>query len=184
MNLNLPNSLTLFRILVIPIMVYLFLSGDNSNRIITSVLFLIAIITDYLDGVAARTMNQHTNFGKFLDPIADKLLIIIVLSLLLTENNSIFFILPALIIITREFLVIAIRQRLAELGKHSLIRVIFLSKIKTSAQMLSLFLLLYNQNIYSIHTYNLGIIFLQFASILTIITFAYYVKKSWKIIIK
>ena len=72
MNLNLPNSLTLFRILVIPIMVYLFLSGDNSNRIITSVLFLIAIITDYLDGVAARTMNQHTNFGKFLDPIADK----------------------------------------------------------------------------------------------------------------
>ena len=111
-------------------------------------------------------------------------MIIIVLSLLLTENNSIFFILPALIIITREFLVIAIRQRLAELGKHSLIRVIFLSKIKTSAQMLSLFLLLYNQNIYSIHTYNLGIIFLQFASILTIITFAYYVKKSWKIIIK
>ena len=88
MNLNLPNSLTLFRIFVIPIMVYLFLSGGESNRMFTSILFLLAIITDYLDGMVARTMNQQTKFGEFLDPIADKLLVIIILLLLITENNG------------------------------------------------------------------------------------------------
>lgn len=183
MNLNLPNSLTLFRIFIIPIMVYLFLSGGESNRMFTSILFLLAIITDYLDGMVARTMNQQTKFGEFLDPIADKLLVIIILLLLITENNQINFIVPAIIIVIREFLVVAIRQRLAELGNKNILKVAYISKIKTASQMISLLFLLYKEPILNIDTYYLGVLFLQLASALTLISFIYYVKKTWNDII-
>ncbi|MAQ72711.1 MAG: CDP-diacylglycerol--glycerol-3-phosphate 3-phosphatidyltransferase [Gammaproteobacteria bacterium] len=183
MNLNLPNSLTIFRIFVIPIMVYLFLLGGDTNRMFTSILFLVAIITDYLDGMVARTMNQQTKFGEFLDPIADKLLVIIILLLLITENNQINFILPAIIIVIREFLVVAIRQRLAELGNKNVLKVAYISKIKTASQMISLLFLLYKEPIFNIDTYYLGVLFLQLASALTLISFIYYVKKTWNDII-
>jgi len=183
MNLNLPNSLTIFRIFVIPIMVYLFLLGGDTNRMLTSILFLVAIITDYLDGMVARTMNQQTKFGEFLDPIADKLLVIIILLLLITENNQINFILPAIIIVIREFLVVAIRQRLAELGNKNVLKVAYISKIKTASQMISLLFLLYKEPIFNIDTYYLGVLFLQLASALTLISFIYYVKKTWNDII-
>lgn len=183
MNLNLPNSLTIFRIFVIPIMVYLFLLGGDTNRMFTSILFLVAIITDYLDGMVARTMNQQTKFGEFLDPIADKLLVIIILLLLITENNQINFILPAIIIVIREFLVVAIRQRLAELGNKNVLKVAYISKIKTASQMVSLLFLLYKEPIFNIDTYYLGVLFLQLASALTLISFIYYVKKTWNDII-
>ena len=108
MKFNIPNSLTLTRILLIPLIVYLFLSNEESYRIAIFSLFLLATITDYLDGFFARYMKQVTSFGEFLDPVADKLLVIITLILLITENQDIFFLIPVLIIITREFLVIAI----------------------------------------------------------------------------
>ena len=184
MNLNLPNSLTLFRIFVIPIMVYLFLSDNAANRMLASGLFLMAIITDYLDGVAARMMNQRTNLGEFLDPIADKLLVIIVLLLLITENNAISFLIPAIIIVIREFLVVAIRQRLAELGDRITLKVTYISKVKTAIQMISILLLLYKETVFQINIYQFGIILLQIASLLTLLSFIYYVKKSWNVIIK
>ncbi|MBH44217.1 MAG: CDP-diacylglycerol--glycerol-3-phosphate 3-phosphatidyltransferase [Gammaproteobacteria bacterium] len=183
MIFNIPNSLTLLRIALIPIMVFLVLSDSPSNRILASLLFLLAAITDYLDGLIARQMRQHTNFGEFLDPIADKLLVIIILVLLLSENNQLFFLLPAIIIITREFLVVAIRQRLAELGNKIILKVTTISKIKTATQLTALFLLLYKDPLLMIDTYNLGVFFLQIASILTLISFIYYVKKSWNDII-
>ncbi len=183
MYLNIPNSLTLFRILVIPIMIYLFLSGDTANRMFASLIFLIAIITDYLDGVVARSMNQQTKFGEFLDPVADKLLVIIILLLLLTENNETEFILPSIIIVIREFLVVTIRQRLAELGNKNILKVAYISKIKTAVQMISLLFLLYKDPILNIDTYYVGVLFLQLASILTLISFIYYVKKTWNDII-
>ena len=91
MNLNLPNALTILRIALIPIIVLLFTSGDDYSRFLAFILFLIASITDYLDGLLARYMKQQTNFGEFLDPIADKLLVIITLILLISENQDIFF---------------------------------------------------------------------------------------------
>ena len=118
MNFNLPNSLTVLRIALIPIIVLLFTSDNESNRFLAFILFLIASITDYLDGLLARYMKQQTSFGEFLDPIADKLLVIITLILLISENQDTFFLIPTLVIITREFLVIAIRQRLAEVGDN------------------------------------------------------------------
>ena len=171
MILNIPNSLTILRIILIPIMIFLVLSESSSNRIIAALLFLLAAITDYLDGLIARQMKQHTNFGEFLDPIADKLLVIMILVLLLSENNQILFLLPAMIIITREFLVIAMRQRLAELGNKITLKVSNISKVKTATQLSALFLLLYKEPLMMIDTYNLGVILLQIASILTLISF-------------
>ena len=141
MNFNLPNSLTLLRIILIPLIVILFVSNDESNRFLAFLLFLIASVTDYLDGLLARYMKQQTNFGEFLDPVADKLLVIITMILLISENQEILFMIPVLVIVTREFLVIAIRQRLAEVGENIKLSVILISKIKTAIQLISLLLL-------------------------------------------
>ena len=184
MNLNIPNCLTVLRIMLIPAIIYLFLSGSESSRTLAFFLFLIASITDYLDGFFARYMKQHTNFGEFLDPIADKLLVIITLILLISENNNIFFIIPVVIIISREFLVIAIRQRLAEVRGDYKLDVILISKIKTAIQFIALLMLLYGYPIYAIDIYSYGVYLLQIASALTLISFSYYVKKSWNVIIK
>ena len=154
MKFNIPNSLTLVRILLIPIIVCLFLLSPQGYRTIIFSLFLLATITDYLDGFFARYMKQVTNFGTFLDPVADKLLVIITLILLITENQDIFFLVPVLIIITREFLVIAIRQRLAEAGDNIKLSVLFISKIKTAIQLISLLLLLYKFPLLGIDIYQ------------------------------
>ena len=184
MNFNLPNSLTLLRIILIPLIVILFVSNDESNRYLAFLLFLIASVTDYLDGLLARYMKQQTNFGEFLDPVADKLLVIITMILLISENQEILFMIPVLVIVTREFLVIAIRQRLAEVGENIKLSVILISKIKTAIQLISLLLLLYKYPFLGYDTYSYGIILLQVSAFLTLISFFYYVKKSWNVIIK
>ena len=184
MKFNIPNSLTITRILIIPLIVYLFLSNEESYRVIIFSLFLLATVTDYLDGFFARYMKQVTSFGEFLDPVADKLLVIITLILLMSENQDILFLIPVLIIVTREFLIIAIRQRLAEVGHSIKLGVLLISKIKTTIQLMSLLLLLYKFPFFGIDVYQLGIHLLQIASLLTLISFFYYVKKSWNVIIK
>ena len=184
MKFNIANSLTLTRILLIPLIVFLFLLNEESYRPLIFFLFLLATITDYLDGFFARYMKQVTSFGEFLDPVADKLLVIITLILLITENQDILFLVPVLIIITREFLVIAIRQRLAEVGENIKLSVLLISKIKTTIQLISLLLLLFKSSLFGIDIYQLGIHLLQIASFLTLISFFYYVKKAWNVIIK
>ena len=184
MTFNLPNSLTLLRIILIPVIIFLFISNDDSNRFLAFVLFLIASITDYLDGFLARYMKQQTSFGEFLDPIADKLLVIITMILLISENQDILFLIPILIIVAREFLVIAIRQRVAELGENIKISVLLISKIKTALQLISLLFLLYKFPILGYDTYLIGTALLQISALLTLISFFYYVKKSWNVIIK
>ena len=184
MRINVPNILTILRILFIPMIIYFFFSDTEYGRLFATLIFVVASITDYLDGFFARTMKQQTNFGEFLDPIADKMLVITMLVLLITENNDIFFVVPVIIIISREFLVIAIRQRLAELGSDYKLRVLMISKVKTAVQMISLFLLLYKEYILSFSSYEIGVYLLQLASVLTLISFIYYVRKSWSVIIK
>ena len=171
MKFNIANSLTLIRILLIPLIVFLFLLNEENYRLLIFSLFLLATITDYLDGFFARYMKQMTSFGEFLDPVADKLLVIITLILLITENQNIFFLIPVLIIITREFLVIAIRQRLAEVGDNVKLSVLLISKIKTTIQLISLLLLLFKFPLFGVDIYQLGIHLLQIASLLTLISF-------------
>ena len=184
MILNLATILTISRIIFIQIVVFCYTYSDGEIRNIAAFIFLIALVTDYFDGLVARKFNQETPFGAFLDPIADKLLVVVTILLLSRTFDSILFLIPSLIIVSREFLVIAIRQRLAEVGENIKLSVILISKIKTAIQLISLLLLLYKYPFLGYDTYLYGTILLQISAILTLISFFYYVKKSWNVIIK
>ncbi len=185
MNLNFATILTISRVVFIPLIILFFLYDDGKYRDISSYIFLIASITDYFDGLIARKFNQMTSFGAFLDPIADKLLIVISIILLSTIFSSLIFLLSAIIIVSREFLVIAIRQRLAELKSTISIKVNNLGKVKTGFQMISLFFLLHtNIGIGLTNLHMIGLILLLISSILTVISFIYYVRNSWDDILR
>ena len=180
MKLNVATILTISRIAFIPLIVFFFILDDGKYRDISAYIFLLALITDYLDGFVARSFNQTTAFGAFLDPIADKLLVVITIFLLARSLDSIIFILSSLIIISREFLVIAIRQRLAELKSNVPLKVNNLGKIKTGFQMLALFSLLHsNTPLGVIDLHIIGILLLFIAAVFTVISFIYYVRNAW-----
>ena len=148
-------------------------------------IFLLALLTDYFDGFIARKFNQTTSFGAFLDPIADKLLIVITIILLGRDHESLLFLLSSLIIVSREFLVIAIRQRLAEIKSSAIMRVNALSKIKTAFQMISLLFLLHSNIVNSyMNLHIIGLLLLFIAAILTVVSFIYYVRNAWNDIIE
>lgn len=147
--MNLPNKITLCRIILIPIMmiVPLFgikstLLGINVGNLISLAIFLIASFTDYLDGHIARKNNLVTNFGKFLDPIADKLLVITALIMFVEAGK-----LPAwipVVIAAREFMVSGIRMLAA--GEGNVIAASMLGKIKTVSQMIAISLAFVDNN--------------------------------------
>ena len=180
MKLNLATLLTISRMAFIPLIALFFILSDGKYRDISAYIFLLAIITDYLDGYVARNFNQTTAFGAFLDPIADKLLVVITIFLLAGSLDSIIFILSSLIIISREFLVIAIRQRLAELKTNMPLKVNNLGKIKTGFQMSALVFLLHSNIEFAyINLHIFGTLLLLIAAILTVLSFIYYVRNAW-----
>ena len=180
MKFNVATILTISRMVFIPLIVFFFILDDGKYRDISAYIFLLALITDYLDGYVARNFNQTTAFGAFLDPIADKLLVVITIFLLARSLDSIVFILSSLIIISREFLVIAIRQRLAELKSNVPLKVNNLGKIKTGFQMFALFCLLHSNTAFgAINLHIIGILLLFIAAVLTVISFIYYVRNAW-----
>lgn len=137
---NLPNSLTLFRIVLIPVFVLTYYLPIP--HVITAAIFSIACITDWLDGYLARALKQMSPLGAFLDPVADKLIVAVALVLLVSEDGLHYLAIPAAIIISREIVVSALREWMAELGKRSSVAVSILGKIKTTLQMLALIALL------------------------------------------
>jgi CDP-diacylglycerol--glycerol-3-phosphate 3-phosphatidyltransferase len=185
MILNLATILTISRILFIPIVIFCYTYSNGELRNISAFIFLLALITDYFDGLVARKFNQETAFGAFLDPIADKLLVVVTILLLSRTFDSVLFLIPSLIIVSREFLVIAIRQRLAEIKSSVPMRVNTLGKVKTASQMIALFFLLHPDMLISfINLHTIGLLLLFVASVLTVISFIYYVRNSWDDILR
>jgi cardiolipin synthase len=134
---QLPNLLTTLRLAVIPLLICSFYIPGMLANIVSAALFGFAAITDYFDGYFARSMKAQSNFGKCLDPIADKLLVIVAIVMLIRFNplnNWILF--PGLIIICREVLVSGLREFLAEL--HVSVPVSKLAKYKTAVQMFAI----------------------------------------------
>lgn len=189
MSKNLPNILTVSRIVVIPVLVASFYMDAKLYHWVAAGLFLFASITDFFDGYLARILKAQSSLGRFLDPIADKLLVATVI-LMLTHVNGIsgFEIIPALAILCREILVSGLREFLAEINVS--VPVTALAKIKTAVQMTALFLLLLGvegpniagvQDITSVHfTVFLGKILLWVAAVLTIITGYAYLRAGLK----
>jgi len=134
---NIPNFLTSFRLAIIPILILSFYIPGMVANVIAATLFGIAAITDYFDGYFARTLKAQSNFGKCLDPIADKLLVIVAIVMLIRFNyNDSWILFPGLIIICREVLVSGLREFLAELRVS--VPVSKLAKYKTAVQMFAI----------------------------------------------
>lgn len=131
---NLPNFLTISRLALIPILIMSFYMEDTIANIVAAALFALAAITDYFDGYFARSMKAQSNFGKCLDPIADKLLVIVAIVMLVNfSNDDLLILIPGLVIICREVLVSGLREFLAEF--HVSVPVSKLAKYKTMVQM-------------------------------------------------
>ena len=185
MMLNIPNGLTLLRIALIPCLILVFYLSDhtlpaNHKNLVATLIFLLAAITDWLDGYLARKLNQTSSFGAFIDPVADKLIVIAALILLvqLDRLDSII----AFIIIAREFTISSLREWMATLGKSGSITVAFIGKVKTTMQMIAILFLLYHDNILFLPIALLGKLLIYIAAFLTIVSMIYYLKIAFKII--
>ena len=194
-----PNLLTSFRIFVIPLLVLAFYIPGMLSNVVTAFLFGVAAITDYLDGYLARSLKAQSNFGKCLDPIADKLLVIVAIVMLIKFNpNNPWILFPGLIIICREVLVSGLREYLAEINIK--VPVSVLAKYKTAVQMFGIGGLLLGDNgsAYVLYQWLGGYIHVEmkyivisvigllakilfsFAAFLTVITGYAYFRASWK----
>jgi CDP-diacylglycerol--glycerol-3-phosphate 3-phosphatidyltransferase len=139
---NIPNSLTFLRILLIPVMVLVFYWPFKWHLIVAAAVFTLAAVTDWVDGYLARKLEQTTSFGAFLDPVADKLIVAVALVLLVERHNDLLFTLAACVIIGREIVVSALREWMAELGRRASVAVSMIGKVKTAFQMVAIIVLL------------------------------------------
>lgn len=175
--MNLPNKLTLLRVVLIPVFVVLLLleGGQNDTlRIAALIVFCIASFTDFLDGQIARRNNLVTNFGKFMDPLADKLLVCSALICMIELEQ-----LPSWYVITviaREFIISGFRLVAADNG--IVIAASWWGKFKTTFQMLTVILLILN--IPALHTVTLIIAGIAF--VLTLVSLLDYIAKNYKVI--
>ncbi|MDD4927762.1 MAG: CDP-diacylglycerol--glycerol-3-phosphate 3-phosphatidyltransferase [Gallionella sp.] len=177
MTLNIPNLLTWLRILLIPVFVTAFYLSDSTlsphlKNLIATGVFLLASATDWLDGYLARRLNQSSAFGAFLDPVADKLMVAAALILLVKLGRADAII--AFIIIGREITISALREWMAKVGESRSIAVSMLGKIKTTFQMLSIALLLYNERLLGMDCQVVGSLLLYMAALLTLWSMGYY----------
>lgn len=180
---NLPNLLTLMRIIMIPVFIIVFYLPWDWARWTAAALFFIACFTDWLDGYLARKWQQTSHFGAFLDPVADKLLVSCTLLLLVGARDINYITLPAIVIVGREIVISALREWMAEIGRRASVTVTNIGKLKTLIQMNALFLLIaFNPT--SSWLGVLGFILLYIAAILTIWSMGIYLMIAWPEFIK
>jgi CDP-diacylglycerol---glycerol-3-phosphate 3-phosphatidyltransferase len=139
---NLPISLTLFRVALIPLFVLLYYAPVQHHFEYATLIFIIAAATDWLDGFLARKLHQTTDFGAFLDPVADKLLVIAALVMLVAHYQDLLFTFAAFVIIAREITVSALREWMAL--RHKRVNVQMIAKIKTVLQLISISAMILN----------------------------------------
>jgi CDP-diacylglycerol--glycerol-3-phosphate 3-phosphatidyltransferase/cardiolipin synthase len=180
--LNIPNLITLSRIILIPLLIGLYYFPDSwltehSRNVAATLVFIFAGVTDWLDGYLARRLNQMSAFGAFLDPVADKLIVVGALVVLLYLNRV--DMLVALIIVGREIAISALREWMARVGQAKSVAVAFVGKLKTVTQMVAIPLLLYNDPLFELLDCQwLGTILINVAAVLTVVSMLYYLRKA------
>ncbi|MCS6787588.1 MAG: CDP-diacylglycerol--glycerol-3-phosphate 3-phosphatidyltransferase [Thiobacillaceae bacterium] len=183
MPLNLPNILTWLRIALIPLFVAVFYLPDgwlpkHSLNLIATALFALAAATDWLDGWLARQLDQTSAFGAFLDPVADKLMVAAALIVLVDLDRA--GIAASVIIIGREIAISALREWMAKVGRAHSVAVSFFGKVKTTAQMAAILLLLYHDPIGGLDAQWLGRWLLDIAAFLTLWSMLHYLWLAWR----
>ena len=182
--LNIPNLITLSRIIMIPFIVGIFYFPDDlvsfsAKNVTATSIFIFAAVTDWLDGYLARKLNQMSAFGAFLDPVADKLFVVGALVILLSLEPSRVDPLVAFIIIGREIAISALREWMAKVGQARSVAVAFIGKLKTVSQMVAIPLLLYNDMLFGgVDCLWLGTILINVAAVLTVASMLYYLRKA------
>jgi len=188
MHLTLPTCLTLLRIVMIPVLVLVFYLPYKWTHFAATAVFGLAAITDWLDGWVARRWKMHSDFGAFLDPVADKLMVAVALILIVQGHPTPWMAFWAAVIIGREIAVSALREWMAELGKRATVRVATIGKIKTTAQMIALLCLLYSVSPSSTTAaiwmgkplFHIGDWMLAVAALLTLASAYQYLHVAWK----
>lgn len=182
---NIPNILTLFRLFLIPVFLVCFYSGIEQARFWAAFVFCLAAITDALDGYIARKFQQSTLFGAFLDPVADKVMVCAAMVLVAVDSNSLWVTMPAIVIISREIVISALREWMASIGKRANVAVSNIGKYKTTAQMLALIGLIWRPDWWLISWFTpAAMIMLYIATILTLWSMYQYLKAAWQDLVK
>lgn len=183
---NVPNFLTLLRIIAIPVFVVLFYLPWEGSHFWSTFVFCTAAITDWLDGYLARKLDQTSAFGAFLDPVADKLMVATALVLIIERNPTPFpdvtLTVACGIIIGREIVISALREWMAEIGESAQVAVSIIGKVKTLVQMFAIPFLIYEYDIGIFPTAEVGFVLIWIAAILTIWSMAIYLKDAWPIL--
>jgi CDP-diacylglycerol--glycerol-3-phosphate 3-phosphatidyltransferase len=177
--MNLPNILTLARILLIPIFVLVYIIPDSNTYLIAAVLFGLAAFTDWLDGYLARRLNQTTPFGAFLDPVADKLIVVAALVILIGHHGSLWLTIPGLIIIGREIVISALREWMAEMNRRGVVAVTWFARVKTTIQMIAIVVLIANPPVLDRPWVLIGYSLLYVAAVMTLISMVIYLRSAW-----
>ncbi|MCZ4305801.1 CDP-diacylglycerol--glycerol-3-phosphate 3-phosphatidyltransferase [Zoogloeaceae bacterium G21618-S1] len=181
MPLNIPNTLTWARIIMIPVFVGVYYLPDGmmtlpERNLAATLVFGVAAITDWFDGYLARSLDQTSAFGAFLDPVADKLMVAAALIMLVQLGRTDAMI--AVIIIGREITISALREWMARVGRSASVAVAFVGKLKTAAQMVAIPLLLYNAPLLSVQSQWVGTILIYIAAVLTLWSMGYYLHRA------
>lgn len=176
---NIPNLLTLLRILLIPVFVVLFYLPWQYAAEACAIVFALAAVTDWFDGYLARRLKQVSALGAFLDPVADKLMVAAALILLVQQYPIPGLAIPVLVIIGREITISALREWMAEVGARAQIAVSAIGKVKTAFQMTAIFLMIYRSDLYGLPLYTIGFVLLYVAVILTLWSMFMYLRAAW-----
>ncbi|MCE1238570.1 MAG: CDP-diacylglycerol--glycerol-3-phosphate 3-phosphatidyltransferase [Azonexaceae bacterium] len=182
MPLNVPILLTWMRIVAIPLLVAVYYLpagwlGAHERDLLATGIFMAAAFTDWADGYLARKLNQTSAFGAFLDPVADKLMVAAALLILVQLDRTDAIV--AVIIIGREITISALREWMAKIGASKSVAVSMLGKIKTTAQMMAIPLLLYQAPLLGFDTLQLGNWLIWIAALLTLWSMGYYLRMAW-----
>ena len=182
MPFNLPILLTWLRIVAIPLLIAVYyLPGAwatlPERNVLATLIFVAAALTDWADGFLARKLNQTSAFGAFLDPVADKLMVAAALIVLVQLGRTDAIV--ATIIIGREITISALREWMAKIGAAKSVAVSMLGKVKTTAQMLAIPILLYGENLFGLTAGTLGEVLIWVAALLTLWSMGYYLRMAW-----
>lgn len=188
MPFNIPIMLTWLRVALIPLVMGVFYLPDAwlspfDKGVASSAVFIVAAVTDWFDGFLARRWNETSAFGAFLDPVADKLMVAGALLVLMEFRDVEYIAIIAFIIIGREIAISALREWMAQIGASKSVAVSSLGKIKTTAQMVAIPMLLFDKTLFGmIDTHYWGQILLWVAGVLTLWSMFYYLRKAWPLI--
>ena len=179
--MNVPNTLTAARILLVPVLVAAFHLPFTWAPTACAAIFALAAATDWADGFLARRLSQVSTFGAFLDPVADKLMVAVTLVLIVQHDPTPWIAIPAAIIVCREIVVSALRELMADLGQRATVAVATIGKVKTASQMTALLLMLYRHDLGPLPVYRIGTVLLYLATALTIWSMVVYLRAAWPV---